>query len=77
MKNYMDASVVCPFYSQEDNLKLHCEGFNIGTRIHLCFDCKERMKYHKKKYCHNVDGYHNCPLNKVIMPQYKEDDEDE
>lgn len=75
MKNYSDKSVVCPFYSQEENLKLHCEGYNRGTRLHLCFDCKERMKAHKKKFCHSISGYESCPLNPVIMAQYKEDDD--
>lgn len=71
MKNYMDKSIVCPFYSQEETLKLHCEGYSSGTRIHLCFDCKERMKAHKKKYCHSIVGSTECPIFPVIMKQYE------
>ena len=71
MKNYMDNCTVCPFYSQEEGLKLHCEGYCTGTRIHLCFDCKERMKAHKKRYCNNLGGYKMCPLYAVIEKQYK------
>ena len=78
MKNYMDKAVVCPFYSQEEPLKLHCEGYASGNRIHLCFDCKERMKNHKKLFCKNIvlDGYKHCPLYPVIMQQYEGDDDE-
>jgi hypothetical protein len=77
MRNYMDKSVVCPFYSQEEALKIHCEGYNIGTRLHLCFDCKERMKAHKARYCNDIKGYQSCPLNPVIMAQYEEEGDDD
>lgn len=78
MKNQTDRLVVCPFYSQEEGTKLHCEGFCTGTRILLHFDCKDRKKAHKKKYCKNINGYELCPLNPVIMKQYKaEEKEDE
>jgi hypothetical protein len=73
MKNYMDNCTVCPFYTHEKELKIHCEGCCKGSRIHLCFDCKERMKAHKKKYCNNINGYELCPLYPAIEKQYKED----
>ena len=40
MKNYMDKSVVCPFYSQEEPQKLHCEGYSECTRFLTYFDSK-------------------------------------
>lgn len=76
MKNYMDKCAVCPFYSQEEPMKLHCEGYSVGTRFHIIFDCKERKKAHKKKYCNNMDGYADCPLYPAIYEQYREDDDE-
>lgn len=76
MKNYMDKYVVCPFYSQEERLKLHCEGHCKGTRLHTCFDCGERMKAYKRKYCYNLKQYQSCPLYEVIEKQYKGDEDD-
>lgn len=72
MQNYCDKYVVCPFYSQESMLKLHCEGFSVGNRIHICFDCKERMKNHKQMFCYDIYNYENCPLFAVIAKQYEE-----
>lgn len=76
--NYMDESVVCPFYLEGEisKLKIRCEGYCQGTRLHVSFDCKERMKAHTKKFCNDMDGFEFCPLFIVIMKQYesKEDD---
>lgn len=77
MKNYMDNSTVCPFYSQEKDLKIHCEGYNKWTRFHICFICKEGKKSHKALYCNNLKGYESCPLYPVIMAQYKEDGDEQ
>ena len=75
--NYMDESVVCPFYLEGDTLKIRCEGYCQGTRLHVSFDCKERMKAHVRKFCNKMDGFELCPLFSVIMKQYesKEDDQ--
>ena len=77
MKNYMDSGTVCPFYSQEKELKIHCEGYCKGTRLHVCFDCTERKKAHKKAFCNNINGYESCPLYPAIMKQYQKGEEDE
>lgn len=76
--NYMDESAACPFYVEGDFLKIRCEGYCEGTRLHISFDCKARMKAHAKKYCNDIDGCTLCPLYSIIMEQYKgEEDNDE
>ena len=76
--DYMDKNVVCPFYIREETLKIRCEGYRNGTKIHLCFDCKNRKTEHKKKYCKDMDNYKDCPLYAVIDEQYKNwEDENE
>lgn len=77
MKNYMDSGVVCPFYSQEEPLKLHCEGFSKCTRLQTFFENRVNKKAHKDKYCNNLRGYKQCPLYPVIEKQYKGGDDDE
>lgn len=74
--NYMDESAVCPFYLEGEGLRIRCEGYGEGTRFHISFDCRLRMRSHAKKYCNKMDGFESCPLYPVIMKQYesKEDD---
>ena len=75
MKCYMDKNTVCPFYSQQDNLKIHCEGFSADNRIQLSFASRQLMRKHKDKHCNNIDGYTHCPLYSIIIKQYKDGDQ--
>lgn len=75
--NYMDDSVACPFYIEGDFLKIRCEGYCEGTRLHISFDCKALQKAHMKKYCNEIDGCTLCPLYSVIMKQYEEEETDD
>jgi hypothetical protein len=77
MKNYADTSVVCPFYTQEEGCKMHCEGFNFNTRIFVWFDSKEAMARHKGLFCRNIKRYEKCPLYHPIAEKYGEEDEDD
>jgi hypothetical protein len=71
--NYMDENAVCPFYMEGgDCNRIRCEGFAQGTRLHISFDCKDRMKAHAKKYCNDMAAFATCPLYGVIMKQYEE-----
>ena len=75
-KFYMDVTVICPFYAREDpniTRKIHCEGYREGTHIHLCFDSKELLKLHKKKFCKNETAYKKCPLYPAILRKYREE----
>lgn len=76
MKHYVSKYVVCPFYSQEEPLKLHCEGYRKGNRIQLTFSSNELFEQHKKLYCTELNGYYKCPIYPVIMKQYEEKKED-
>ena len=72
MKHYVDKYVVCPFYSQEEQQKLRCEGFGNGTGLHITFDSIERKKEHKKKFCCDLRNHRFCPLYSVIARKYEE-----
>ena len=76
MKYYVDKNTVCPFYSMQEPLRLHCDGFKAGNKIHLQFDCKERMKAYKNNYCNDIRNYKKCPLYPIIEKQYQEEDDE-
>lgn len=77
MKYYVDNNTVCPFYCQQEPLRLHCDGFSEGNKIHLQFDCKVTLKAHKSRYCNNIASYKNCPLYRLIDKHYQEVQKDE
>ena len=71
---YVDQYVACPFYSREESSvsrKIHCEGYQDGTHIHMCFDSKDLKRQHKKEFCKN--RYQSCPIYPIIEKKYKED----
>lgn len=76
MKHYVSKYVVCPFYSQEEPLKLHCEGYCKGNSIILVFNSKAILNQHKNLYCTELNGYDKCPIYPVVMKQYEEKKED-
>ena len=72
--HHLYKSVVCPFYINSNERSIQCEGYCKGTTLRVAFDKKERMDRHVSRYCNNLSGYESCPLNPVIMEQYKEED---
>ena len=70
MQNYISKEVVCPFYKQEEALKIKCEGFCKSCSIQTSFTKRELLQMHKETYCNKIKGYQRCPLYPVIVKQY-------
>ena len=73
MKGYVDKYAVCPFYSQEQGYKIHCEGFSSVCSLQTSFKSHEKLVQHKVRYCHDMKGYMQCPLYPAIYGQYGEE----
>lgn len=70
MRHYQSKYVVCPFYSCEEDVKLHCEGVEPRTSIHLTFRSPAELLEYRKKYCE--EGYGGCRLAKMLYEKYEE-----
>ena len=73
MKHYVSTEVVCPFYTQEQALRIHCEGITAGSSIQVSFYKEFLKKLHRRNYCCKTSNYEKCPLYEAIAKQYKED----
>lgn len=73
MKHYCDKYILCPFYKQEDGVRLFCEGIGKGNSIQLSFENKELLKAHKRRYCYTIAKHMQCPLYPAIYRQYEEE----
>lgn len=71
MKGYISKSVICPFYKQDEGLKIRCEGFCASCSLQISFGNKETLLLHRKIHCESFDGYLKCPLFPVINRQYE------
>ena len=71
MQHYVSKEVVCPFYSQEDSIRIyHIEGIYKGNRVHISFNSNEKMKRHRERYCSSLSGCQECAIYKLLEQKY-------
>lgn len=73
MKHYVSTSAVCPFYEQEQPMKIHCEGFSKSNTIQISFKNDERKKLYTSKRCYSLENYKKCPIYQAVEKCYVED----
>lgn len=64
MKYYMSNIVRCPFYRHEKMPKIHCQGVQENTLIHLAFGNNAEYKEYREHYC--INQYEGCPIYKML-----------
>ena len=75
MQHYVSKEVACPFYSQEDAIRIyHIEGIYKGNRVHISFNSNEKMKRHKERDCNSVCACRECPLYQLLERKWGDDD---
>lgn len=70
MKYYESTSVVCPFYTNEDSLRIHCEGNDGSKASHQLFSDRKCREEYKHKYCEN--DYKKCCIAAGILKKWDE-----
>ena len=75
MTNYIDSSVLCPYYCYTNRHTIICEGLYSsneivkGDKVELRLVTKERYTKHMKRYC--CDNYVRCPIYRAIVTKYE------
>lgn len=70
MSSYMAKDVKCPYYLKEEGVKIHCEGVEDNTYIHLVFaSAKIRRDYQLNKCCNN---YNRCLIAAMNNRKWEE-----
>lgn len=69
--------VKCPYYIENNSEyqikqnQIRCEGVeSIGT-ICLVFDNRKDHIIHKRRYCYDIEGYHDCPICKLLDDKWE------
>lgn len=60
--------VVCPYYKDEDEQKIRCEGVGPGTVIHLAFSRKDEKKAYKLANCEKC--WRDCMIASALNKKY-------
>ena len=72
MKHYVSKYAQCPFYHQEDQRKVFCEGVEDGTAIQLSFDTKTHHRDYKQDLCCS-GKWKECRIAKMLEEKYEDD----
>lgn len=70
MVRYESKYVVCPFYHNEENLKIYCEGIDDNaTTISSWRSLGDKLNY-RKEYCQCLNNYNNCLLASALFRKH-------
>ena len=64
---YGSSYVKCPFYHCEESQKIHCEGVQKHTSVHIAFSSKAEKRRYKKEYCDTDKRYSRCLIAKTLL----------
>lgn len=70
MPSYRHLYWVCPYYTFDEKLCVHCEQ---GSRVK--FKDAKTLRQYEKDYCASMDGYMRCSIAKALERQYEEREE--
>ena len=63
-----NAKIFCPFFKEQRDLSIRCEGMFIGTHsTKIVFKNKEAKNEHLYDYCINSKCYLGCPIAIAIQ----------
>lgn len=66
--NWRAALTLCPFYHEERERSIVCEGIPKNTTCSLCFPTAAEKREHKTQFCEN--DYKNCPYAKILYQKW-------
>ena len=69
MANYGTQDVICPYYVNETNREIICEGV-INNTCSQPFRSQKNKNIFKDKYC-NSFNYKKCPYSEMLEQLYK------
>ena len=64
--------VKCPFYQADEKQKIHCEGIEPNTRLHLAFATDPQLLAYRHQFCEG--NYCKCLIAMMLMIKYKEEE---
>jgi hypothetical protein len=71
LRHYVSKEVECPFYSQEENLAIYCEGAIPGAiSTKTIFRSNRDLILHKHNHCNDFLCSNNCPIYRACNAKY-------
>ena len=66
-----DAMCQCPYYKEDKDKMVNCEGPYVKSKLHLGFSNSRSLQEHKKHFCHGK--WYHCALAEMNNRKYNYD----
>lgn len=66
--------VVCPFYRNNDNNRICCDGVSEGSTVNIVFGDSTKRKRYMECYCDNIDNYKSCKVCEMLHEKWGEEE---
>lgn len=70
MQRYVSKYVVCPFYHNEDNLTMYCEGVKEDSTLLNSFRTTSDKNEFKMQKCCSMARHKECPIAEFLYKKY-------
>lgn len=67
---YKDVDVLCPFFKENKEKGISCEGLTEDSILKLCFNTQKEKELHLKVFCQGK--YKNCEIYNMLERKYEE-----
>lgn len=70
MQRTVSKYVVCPFYHNENNLTMYCEGVKADSTLLNSFRTTSDKNDFKFTYCCSMEQHKRCPIAEYLYKKY-------
>lgn len=64
--------VCCPYYKDNDEFRVKCEGVEPGSSTHVVFGSKDSRHNYQKWFCEDVKRCRGCLIHKMLDGKWGE-----
>ena len=75
MAHHASKFVKCPFYHDNDNNRIKCEGLSDKSTLHLVFENPGDRARFMREHCNNIQLCRSCVIHKILYNKWEMDDE--
>lgn len=68
--SFTSSAPECPFYKEEDEKIIRCEGVATAMSTHMVFAGKNMKEAHQRNFCKDHYRWESCPLAQKIAEKY-------
>jgi len=71
MADHNSVHVVCPFYLDEEQKVIQCEGIGGARSLRLAFRSGGEKRKYEEVYCMDMEGCRRCAVHRMLEEKYK------